>query len=88
MWSRYWNENWQGKPKYSEKTSPSATLCIKNSTLLDLGSKPSHREEERNNTRKRKTKLRQRKKNKKGGRRREERKARHAADGKRETDRR
>jgi hypothetical protein len=25
MWSSRWNENWQGKPKYSEKTCPSAT---------------------------------------------------------------
>jgi cellulose synthase/poly-beta-1,6-N-acetylglucosamine synthase-like glycosyltransferase len=22
----WWNEDWQGKPKYSEKTYPSATL--------------------------------------------------------------
>jgi hypothetical protein len=26
FWSNLWNENWQGKPKYSEKTYPSATL--------------------------------------------------------------
>jgi hypothetical protein len=26
MWSSQWNENWQGKPKYSEKTFPNATL--------------------------------------------------------------
>jgi hypothetical protein len=25
MWSSRWNENWQRKPKYSEKTCPSAT---------------------------------------------------------------
>jgi hypothetical protein len=24
MWSSWWNENWQGKPKYSEKICPSA----------------------------------------------------------------
>jgi hypothetical protein len=26
MWRNWWNEDWQGKPKYSEKTYPSATL--------------------------------------------------------------
>jgi hypothetical protein len=26
FWSSWWNEDWQGKPKYSEKTCPSATL--------------------------------------------------------------
>jgi hypothetical protein len=26
FWSNWWNKNWQGKPKYSEKTCPSATL--------------------------------------------------------------
>jgi hypothetical protein len=26
MWNSWWNENWQGKPKYSEKTYPSVTL--------------------------------------------------------------
>jgi hypothetical protein len=26
MWSSWWNENWQGKQKYSEKTCPSA-IC-------------------------------------------------------------
>jgi hypothetical protein len=25
VWSSRWNANWQGKPKYSEKTCPSAT---------------------------------------------------------------
>jgi hypothetical protein len=29
FWSNWWNENWQGKPKYSEKTYPSATLSTK-----------------------------------------------------------
>jgi hypothetical protein len=29
LWSNRWNENWQGKPKYSEKTCPSATLPTK-----------------------------------------------------------
>jgi hypothetical protein len=28
---------WQGKPKYSEKTCPSATWSIPNPTLLDPG---------------------------------------------------
>jgi hypothetical protein len=26
LWSNWWNEDWQGKPKYSEKTAP-APLC-------------------------------------------------------------
>jgi hypothetical protein len=26
FWSNWWNENWQVKAKYSEKTYPSATL--------------------------------------------------------------
>jgi hypothetical protein len=40
MWSSRWNENWQGKPKYSEKTCPSATLSTTNPTWPDLGSNP------------------------------------------------
>jgi hypothetical protein len=28
----WWNEDWQGKPKYSEKTCPSATLSTTNPT--------------------------------------------------------
>jgi hypothetical protein len=38
MWSSRRNENWKGKPKYSEKTCPSATLS-KNSTW-STGGKP------------------------------------------------
>jgi hypothetical protein len=38
LWSSRWNENWQGKPKYSEKTFPSATLSTTNPTWPDLGS--------------------------------------------------
>jgi hypothetical protein len=33
-----WNEDWQGKPKYSEKTSPSAILSTTNPTWPDPGS--------------------------------------------------
>jgi hypothetical protein len=43
VWSSRWNENWQGKPKYSEKTCSSATLSTTNPTLPDLGSNPSRR---------------------------------------------
>jgi hypothetical protein len=39
VWSRRWNE-WQGKPKSSGKTCPSATLSTKNSTWPDPGSNP------------------------------------------------
>jgi hypothetical protein len=38
-----WNEDWQGKPKYSEKTCPSATLSTKNPTWPDLVSNPGSR---------------------------------------------
>jgi hypothetical protein len=40
VWSSWWNENWQGKPKHSEKTCPSATLSTTNPTWPDLGSNP------------------------------------------------
>jgi hypothetical protein len=43
MWSSRWNENWQGKPQYSEKTFPSATLSTTNPTWPDLGSNPGRR---------------------------------------------
>jgi hypothetical protein len=38
MWSSRCFANWQGKPMYSEKTCPSATLSTKNPTWPDLGS--------------------------------------------------
>jgi hypothetical protein len=38
VWSSRWNENWQGKPEYSAKTWPNATLCTTNPTCPDLGS--------------------------------------------------
>jgi hypothetical protein len=34
-WRNWWNEDWQGKPKYSEKTCPSASLSTTNSTWRD-----------------------------------------------------
>jgi hypothetical protein len=40
--SSRWSENWQGKPKYSEKTCPHATLFT-NPTWLDLGSNSGRR---------------------------------------------
>jgi hypothetical protein len=43
MWSSRWNENWQGKLKYSEKTCPSASLSTTNPTLPDPGSNPGRR---------------------------------------------
>jgi hypothetical protein len=37
-WWRNWlNEDWQGKPKHSKKTCPSATLSTTNPTRLDPG---------------------------------------------------
>jgi hypothetical protein len=35
LWSNRLNANWQGKPKYSEKTCPSATLSTTNPTWLN-----------------------------------------------------
>jgi hypothetical protein len=43
FWRNWWNEDWQGKPKYSEKTCPNATSSTTNATWLDLGSNPGHR---------------------------------------------
>jgi hypothetical protein len=37
VWSSRCNENWQGKPKYSKKTYPSATLFTTNPTWPDPG---------------------------------------------------
>jgi hypothetical protein len=42
VWSSRWNENWQGKPKYSEKTFPSATSSTTNPIYPELGSNPGH----------------------------------------------
>jgi hypothetical protein len=36
FWSNWWNENWQRKPKYSEKTYPSATLSTTKSHMTFL----------------------------------------------------
>jgi hypothetical protein len=43
LWSSRWNEYWQGKPKYSEKTCPSSTLSTTNPTWPDMGSNPGRR---------------------------------------------
>jgi hypothetical protein len=43
LWSNWRNEHWQGKPKYSEKTCPSATLSTTNPTWPDPGSNPGRR---------------------------------------------
>jgi hypothetical protein len=42
MLNSRWDENWQGKPKHSEKTCPSATFS-RNPTYLDMGSIPDCR---------------------------------------------
>jgi hypothetical protein len=41
-WRNWWNE-WQGKPKYSEKTRPDATLSTRNPTWPDPGLNPGRR---------------------------------------------
>jgi hypothetical protein len=38
--SNWWNKNWQGKPKYSEKTCPSATLSTTKSHMTRPGLEP------------------------------------------------
>jgi hypothetical protein len=38
IWGSRWNENWQGKSKYSEETSLSATSSTTNPIWPDLGS--------------------------------------------------
>jgi hypothetical protein len=43
MWSSRWNENWQRKPKYYEKTRPSATLSTTDPTWYALGSNQGRR---------------------------------------------
>jgi hypothetical protein len=43
LWSNWWNEDWQGKPKYSEKTCPSANLSTTFHTWPDPGSNPGRR---------------------------------------------
>jgi hypothetical protein len=43
VWISRWNENYKGKPKYSEKTCPRATLFTTNPTWPDLGSKSDGR---------------------------------------------
>jgi hypothetical protein len=43
LWRDWWNEDWQGKPKYSEKTCPGATLSTTNPTWLDPSLKPGRR---------------------------------------------
>jgi hypothetical protein len=40
MWSSWWDEKWQGKLKYSEKSCPTVTT---NPTQLDLGSNSARR---------------------------------------------
>jgi hypothetical protein len=43
LWSNWWNEDWRGKPNYSQKTCSSATLPTTNPTWPDLGSNPGLR---------------------------------------------
>jgi hypothetical protein len=43
VWSNWWNENLQGKPKYSEKTCCSVTFSTTDPIWPDLGSNPSRR---------------------------------------------
>jgi hypothetical protein len=47
LWSYWWNSNWQGKPKYSEKTCPGATLSTRNPTWPHPGSNLGCRRMER-----------------------------------------
>jgi hypothetical protein len=47
VWRRWWNENWQGKPKYSEKACPATTLSTTNPKRHDLGSNTGCRSEKK-----------------------------------------
>jgi hypothetical protein len=40
FWSNWWNENWQGKPMYSEKTFSSATLSTTKFHMTRPGLEP------------------------------------------------
>jgi hypothetical protein len=40
IWSNWWNEDRQVKPKYSEKTYPSDTLSTTKSNMIDPVSIP------------------------------------------------
>jgi hypothetical protein len=40
FWSNCWNEIWQGKPKYSEKTCPGATLSTTKSHVTTRSRTP------------------------------------------------
>jgi hypothetical protein len=40
FWSNWWNEIWQGNPKYSEKTCPGATLSITKSHMMTRSRTP------------------------------------------------
>jgi hypothetical protein len=40
LWSNWWSEDWQGKPKCSEKTCPSATLSTTKSHMTRPGFEP------------------------------------------------
>jgi hypothetical protein len=42
-WRIWWNEDWQGNPKYSVKICSSATLSTTNPTWPDSGSNPGRR---------------------------------------------
>jgi hypothetical protein len=43
LWRNWRNKDWQGKPKYLEKTWPSATLSTTNPSWLDPSSNPCRR---------------------------------------------
>jgi hypothetical protein len=43
LWRNWWNEDWEGKRKQSDKTCPSATLSTTNSTWLVPGLNPGRR---------------------------------------------
>jgi hypothetical protein len=43
LWSNWWNEDWQGKLKYSEKTCPSVTLSTTDPTWPDPCANPGRR---------------------------------------------
>jgi hypothetical protein len=42
LWRNWCNKDWHGKPKYSEKTCPTATFSTTNPTWLDPGTSVLH----------------------------------------------
>jgi hypothetical protein len=57
LWRNWWNEDWQGKPKYSEKTCPQRVITVATKRKRSRGRMKKERiKERRKETRKERTK--------------------------------